>query len=249
MMQNAGKSSRVFPDTTLYNEGWLLRLTLDWFSCKNRNNDLIPFNDGAYWFSEALLPSRFIARHRGDRLSEGWTHADGVVGHFTIGRRGIADLSVDTDARQMLITEAKVFSNLSPGVANARYFDQAARNLACLAEVIRIAGIQPDLFTSLGFLVLAPKEQIDAGVFAQDMSKDSILDKVGRRVAEYDDPSYAEWFSDWFRPVLEKARVECLSWEEIIEHIKLVDLSFGDEIDGFYTQCLAFNRPSKRGDG
>ncbi|MCH7876577.1 MAG: hypothetical protein IH965_14945 [Gemmatimonadetes bacterium] len=31
----------------------------------------------ARWYSEALLPSQFLKRFRGDPLAEGWTHADG----------------------------------------------------------------------------------------------------------------------------------------------------------------------------
>ena len=32
------------------------------------------------WYSEALLPSAFLARVREDKLAEFWTHADGVIG-------------------------------------------------------------------------------------------------------------------------------------------------------------------------
>ena len=79
-----------------YNEGWLLRVVLDWFSRHKIPNHLLNFQVNARWFSEALLPLVFLARHRGDPLAENWTHADGVVGHFTIGDQGKADLSLYT---------------------------------------------------------------------------------------------------------------------------------------------------------
>ena len=44
----------------------------------------------ARWFSEAWLASAFLPRFRGDRLAESRTHADAVVGHFTIGNPGRA---------------------------------------------------------------------------------------------------------------------------------------------------------------
>lgn len=126
---------RVFPPTELYNEGWMLRLVLDWFSRTPDCNYELRFLDGSGWYSEALLPSAFLSRKRGDVLAESWTHADGVVGHFSIGENGAGDLSLKDGATQFVVVEAKMFSKLSAGVTNARYFNQAARNVACIAEI------------------------------------------------------------------------------------------------------------------
>ena len=64
-----------------------------------------------------------------------------------------------------------MFSALSSGVKNAPFFNQAARNVACMAEVLRRAGRSPDQFTSLGFYVLAPRVAIDAGVCSHFMTR------------------------------------------------------------------------------
>ena len=109
------------------------------------------------------MPSAFLARHRGDPLAENWTHADGVLGHFTIGNQGKADLSLRHDATQFLVLEAKMFSELSSGVTSAGHFDQAARNVACIAEVFHRANVQPRPKTQIGFYVLAPDSQIKQG--------------------------------------------------------------------------------------
>src|SRR4051812_24619431 len=71
--------------TVLYNEGWLLRLVLHTAA---RDVDCLPFKFAprARWFSEALLPSPFLPRHRGDPYGESRTHADGIVGHFHFDR-------------------------------------------------------------------------------------------------------------------------------------------------------------------
>ena len=55
-----------FPPTLLFNEGWLLRILLDWFSTHQVPDHPLNFAEDAAWFSEALLPSAFLPRHRGD---------------------------------------------------------------------------------------------------------------------------------------------------------------------------------------
>ena len=242
MLMASGDSSRVFPPTILYNEGWLLRLVLDWFSHQGGDTHPLDFVSGARWFSEASLPSQFFARHRGDQLSEGWTRPDGVIGQFGFSG-STTEVSLGDDVTQMTVTEAKLFAGLSPGVSHAGYFDQAGRNVACLAEVLHRAGRHPDQFTSLGFLVLAPAEQIDAGVFEKEMTKQSIRDKVSRRVSEYGDSAKDRWLLERFSPILTKSRVECLSWEGIIDHVNSLDSRFGADLYEFYNLCLQFNRP------
>ena len=63
-------SDRVLPPTDLYNEGWMLRLVLDWFSQNPMIQHELRFCEGSDWYSEALLPSAFLARKRGDGLAE-----------------------------------------------------------------------------------------------------------------------------------------------------------------------------------
>ena len=115
--------------------------------------------------------------------------------------------------------------------------------MACLAEVLCRAGRPPDQLTLLGFFVLAPGEQIASGVFAKEMAKQSILDKVSRRVSEYGDSAKDRWLIEWFLPTLTKAWVECLSWERIIDHVNALDSRFGPDLNEFYELCLKFNRP------
>jgi hypothetical protein len=96
MLRLAGSENRLFPATIYYNEGWLLRLVVDWFSRNQSTDHRLTFETGAPWFSEALLPSQFFrTRQRDgferDNLAEGWTHADGVIGHVIIGDASLAD--------------------------------------------------------------------------------------------------------------------------------------------------------------
>jgi len=87
LLSEAKDPERVFPATDLYNEGWMLRLVIDWFSRNSQVDCDIQFLEGSRWYSEALLPSQFLTRQRGDNLAESWVHADGVIGHFEIGKK------------------------------------------------------------------------------------------------------------------------------------------------------------------
>ena len=249
MLRLAGTASRLFPATIYYNEGWLLRLTLDWFSQRSATGHPLDFDPGARWFSEALLPSQFFAQHRGDRLAEGWTHADGVIGHVSIGDAALADTKLLGDATQFLVTEAKLFSPLSPRVTNASYFDQAARNVACIAEVLSRADRRPNQLSSIGFFVLAPMDQISAGVFTNEISGESIQNKVSRRVSEYALPEKEKkykWFQEWFLPTVQRVKINCLGWENVLDHIRAHDAEFAIELSEFYARCLEFNRVQER---
>ena len=86
LFKNAHKPGSNIPSTLLYNEGFMLRIILQEIKDKKIiHSDLSYQDNNVDWFSEALLPSPFLARTRGDKLSESWTHADGVVGKFHIG--------------------------------------------------------------------------------------------------------------------------------------------------------------------
>jgi hypothetical protein len=82
MLNSCDTADSLFPPTELYNEGWLLRIFLDWFSTHRVDKHPLSFSEGARWFSEALLLSAFLPRSREDPLGESRTHADGVIGHF-----------------------------------------------------------------------------------------------------------------------------------------------------------------------
>ena len=220
----------------------MLRLVLDWLSLNPGIDHDLAFTDSDKWYSEALLPSAFIARYRGDKLAESWTHADGVIGDFVIGANREGDLSLANNGSRILVTEAKMFSKLYSGVTNAKYFNQAARNVACIAEVIRRAQVSPATFKNIGFFVLAPESQINKGFFVEHMIKDNIESIVNQRVSEYQELEKDKWLADWFVPTLEKIHIREIPWEELVGLIKQFDADFGVQIDAFYGKCLEFNQ-------
>ncbi len=246
LLSRGGGANAVLPATDLYNEGWMLRLAIDWFDQNRSTSFDLQFEPDARWYSEALLPSAFLARERGDKLAESWTHADGVIGHFEIGSNGAGDLVVAPTATQLIVTEAKMFSKLSPGVKKASYFNQAARNVACMAEVVKRANKSPYEFDRLGFLLIAPKSRIDEGVFAEHVELASIKKTVERRVSEYHDEAKRKWYEAWFLPVLESANIGCISWESIIGVIRTADPEMANDLERFYESYLQHNAWVKR---
>lgn len=225
----------------------MLRLVLEWFSTNRNINHFLSFDETATWFSEARLASTFLPRRRGDKQAEGYTHADGVIGHFKIGSAGQSDLTVLRDATELKVVEAKMFSKLSKGTTHAPRYNQAARNVACIAEILQIAKRKPDELQSLGFYVLAPKEQIDAGVFGDQLEKQSLEEVVWERVDGYevsgDEVPKEVWFKECFLPTLERIETKCISWEDVTEFVATHDPAFGRDLKEFYSLCLRYNRP------
>jgi len=110
--------------------------------------------------------------------------------------------------------------------------------------VLSRAERSPQELSSLGFFVLAPREQIARQVFSREMSVKSMEEKVAERASEYPPPrrdTKERWRQDWFLPTLSQMKVDCLCWEDIIDSIRDMDAEFGSELSNFYIECLRFN--------
>ena len=137
-----------------------------------------------------------------------------------------------------------MFSKLSSGVKNATYFNQAARNVACMAETMKRAARPSQAFRALGFYVLSPASQIAQGLFNRYLTRLSIQTIVERRVKEYEGQR-DKWFSDWFMPVIERLEIQAISWEDIIDFLSKQDPDV-DTLKEFYRRCLEFNKVSQK---
>ena len=214
----------------------MLWLIFDWAQQHALVSHPLAFLPDARWYSEALLWSQFLARRRGDKLAETWTHPDGVIGHFDIGASdNKGGLTLRDGATQLVVVEAKMLSKLSPGTKNAPGYDQAARTVGCIAETLKRADIELQQMESLAFFVVAPQNQIDNGVFGDLVTKASIRQRVQNRVDAYRGDRN-EWFDQWFLPTLDAIDLDVLSWEELL---KGLDPSYR----AFYDQCLLHNKP------
>ena len=233
ILASVGTPVETIRPTELYNEGWMLRLMLDWAQHHAQGGHLLAFDRDTRWYSEALLWSQFLARWQGDQLAETCTNADGVVGHFSIGVASKGGLTLREGATQLVVVEAKMSSKLSSGTTHAPGYDQAARTVACIAETLKRADIELQQMERLAFFVAAPQTQIDNGVFGDLVTKASIRRRVQDRVDAYRS-GRNEWFDRWFLPTLDAIDLGVRSWEELLQGLN-------PSYRAFYDQCLLHN--------
>lgn len=247
------EDSTHFPPTEVFNEGWMLRLVLDAMRTVESKSVPLHVEPGATWYSEALLVSPFAARQRADSLAEGFTNADGVIGHFAFRPTTRAGLQLAPNATQFVVIESKMFSGLSPGIKNAPSYNQAARNVACMAEAIARAGRSPDGFSSIGFFVaapMAPKRRSVTPSLEALLEPDAIRAAVRQRIGSYEGANRKEaeslqaWEAEYFLPLVkcltDQDRLKVLTWESCIDAIAVVDKEAGEELNCFYECCLSF---------
>ena len=250
-----------YPCTLFYNEGWMLRLLLDAFQSEGIEDHPLSFLENARWYSEARLPSPFSAQRRGDGRGEGSTSADNTIGHFQFREGTVAGLKLNEDATQFVVVEAKMGSKLSEGTTNAKKYNQAARNVACMAEVIhrwafpnndseRAQHSLNDL-SSVGFYVIAPADT--AKIHERQTDANTICQAVEARRVQYDEKSTTlrEWHTKSFTPLIDKladGNLKVLSWESCIKVIKNKNADVGKELETFYQTCLDLTKRSEKMD-
>jgi hypothetical protein len=242
-----------FPPTEIFNEGWMLRLVLDAFESLQVPAHPLSFEPGSHWFSEARLESPFRPRMRLDALGEGPTNADGVIGRLELRDSTRAGLKLSPDTRQFVVVEAKMFSNLSAGTKNAPAYNQAARNVACMAEAVARTGRQLTEFDSLGFFVVAPKADLRSGSASNlesSVEREVVRLAIRQRIAAYESATRPEadelqrWEATYLVPFLDHLSAQrslaVLTWEDCIEAIAAVDANIAAELGKFYGRCLSF---------
>jgi len=243
--------------TALYNEGWMLRLVLNWFS-KNRGDTgyLISFDKDAKWFSEGRLETIF-AHEKGFKVGENYTAADGAYGNIVIGTqeaktggndidaKGISDIRLKRCCHQFVTIEAKMYSDFSKGVTNAPSYDQVARYVANMAYVVSKDGTNLNDIKDLAFYTFLPYEQKSNPDIKMCITKEHIREAVRKRVDCYKEcESYREkedWFNTAFEPFLEKIKIGLISWEDILEYIQGVDKESHEMLNKFYELCKRFS--------
>jgi len=245
LLLTADTSAPRFPPTILYNEGWLLRLILHWFHKSRLQGHALSFAEGATWYSEAQAPTPFRARRRGDARAESRTHVDGLLGHLHVGAAGKTDISIRSDATQLVVIEAKIYAPLSPGTRNAPGYGQAARNLACMAEMLSLAHCDPHEMKTLAFIVLAPAAQIERRLFTDPLDKATIRRSVAERATQFG-TELDDWLTRWFEPCLETATIAPLSWEDVLATIGSREPDTQASLAEFYARCLETNAAPRR---
>ena len=234
---NKGRPQCLFPETLIFNEGWLLRAVLqEWKnSPKPSQFGFLPFPDDAAYYSEGQLRTPFRARTPGRNLAESHSHVDGIVGHFSITDTK-SGIELDPDLRYIAIFEAKMFSPLSQGTRNAPDYDQVSRLTACLIYNILQAGADTGYQAHLAVLYAQENHHIRHDLYG----KDHIADQIAHRLQAYGRADSSNGtivaFADEWRRVLNNLHIWYATWEEVLAEI-------GDDcLDRFYERCKEFNQ-------
>lgn len=252
MLRSLDDETRCMPTTSLYNEGWMLRLILQTASEGKLKKKIKKFTKSTKWFSEARLYSPFMGS-KGEP-NEGFTRIDGIVGDFQWRPGTKTGVMLSKNAKRLEVFEAKMFSKLSKGVKANSEYNQAVRIVACMAQTLAHHGLKPSdekTLADIGFWVIAPESQINQGKFKVELSPDSMRDKIRKRLDQYDDSKKKDlnsWRTEYFEPLLNKLEIHCESWKNLIEAIN-DDEERKIALRVFYHQCcLAAKKPSPYAD-
>ncbi len=238
-----GENAEIPPiaRSEVYNETWLLRLTLalihDSGLKENAPNALQLVKKAVMhnWISEGGLEPAFER--------EGTTWTDAILGDVKIGANNKRGIVLAPISDGVVIVEAKMDSELAPGITNSAKYNQAARNIACLAKLVASKG--EDYSEKCAFVLVAPKQRIEnkCGTDVQTLIKGamSVIEGESRR---------RKWgeSEDQFQKTVQRitSNSEAIAWEDVIKSIQ----SKTKYLQEFYVKtCGVFNIASGFQDG
>jgi len=232
---NPEAPKRLFPETEIFNERWLLRLVLkEWLTGSGGSQfGFLPFPDGVTAYSEGQLYTPF---KRGSHR-EGNTHVDGIVGDFSI-KDTKSGIELKSDLRYIAAFEAKLYASLSADVTYAPGYDQVSRTAACLINSVVRARPQPTYSAHLVIVHAKKNKYIHSADYEEDYIERSVAKRLEPFTAAEERSDAIERFAAGWKEVFERLEVHFLTWEEVVADI-------GDrELSRFYDLCKEFARPS-----
>ncbi len=232
-----------FPKTTIYNEGWLLRIILYLFKnndiLRNKTASFLPFPKNAIIYSEGQLFTPFKMRKHKDKVSEKNTHVDGIVGYFNINSTTKSGIELNKNFSHLTVLEAKMFSGISKGTKNVNNWNQISRTVSCMIYSSIVSKTDINNLPQLNFMLLFPEE--NKKIVAQKYSNDLIKTEIKNRINLYKKGGYLDLDFElrWENIFDKNIKITFQTWEDIIN---------SSEIDGlkeYYNKCLEFNKPIK----
>ncbi len=228
----SGKSPYMNP-TEIYNEGWMTRLLVYYSVQENLRVRDVSFGELSNWTSEGLISSPFVFA---DKLREGYTHADMVLGDFSVNFENRGQISVNPEANLFGIIEAKMGSSLSKGTKHAPEYNQASRNIACIA----FNTLETDIPVFFG--VAAPEATLQKHQIKDKLVMSSFISQIENRFNMYEDDHPIQKFREEVYTRSLAVRTFMLSYEEWIDNFQ--GKQCYEELSDFYKSCLKWNRIS-----
>lgn len=258
----------------VFNETWMLRLTLALIhDCVEGFEDstLARIHKAVTkrWISEGGLEPAFEEEGTtwtdailGDVRLRGESAANNEKAKTEVNKRKIELADISNNNASVVIVEAKMGSELASGITHADDYNQAARNIACLATLLmktlpnKNAG--EALAKNSAFYVFAPKSKIMEWIKSEENPKDpntmikhawetinkqkDARDRDGKRggknqarTPNVDDIGELE---PLVNSIISNSKV--ISWEEIIESMQKADTTGACEtLKWFYEETCA----------
>ncbi len=217
--------------TEIYNEGWMTRI-LTYYSIQEKLNiGEVDFSRVNNWSSEALISSPFVYAKE---YREGYTHADMALGDFKVEYEKRGKIIIQDTANLFGIIEAKMGSNLTQGTTKVERYNQASRNVACIAY--NTLNIDCEIF----FGVVGPKTKLDKHDILNQIDPDFIYMQIEDRFNMYSD----EFQRSNNMPEMLKRVRQCKTWmityEQWIDKFKNKEINA--ELSEFYNKALKYNK-------
>ncbi len=223
------KNSNINP-TIIYNGGWMLRLLIQQSITVHLIVHGLDFSKIKNWTSEALISSPFIfAKDR----REGYTHADAALGDFEVDYSKRGEIIVAKNASIFGIIEAKMGSNLSQGTTHAKNYNQASRNITCIAHNTRCYSACETFF-----FIAAPSEQLLKYKIQKQLDKS--IDQIEHRFLAYLEDDSVTDNMDTILYIADKMSKKVISFEEWLGAIQ--DQNAKEDLQDFYCECLKWNK-------
>ena len=251
--RDGSESNYPIASSEVYNETWMLRMTLaflhdysDDFKCVNKETTKVLQSMRELvkrrWISEGGLHPVF------EREGPTWTDAiigDVVAGKEIGGKKHKRDVDIKMqgdDYAGIAVIEAKIGSAPDKGVRHSKYYDQVARNIACLAQLVMKQ--EPQLLENkCSFILLGPQDECKSWKGSENYKQlitgswNIIKSQMPDRKAKVDDMSE----DGMFRKIVAKivAHSDVISWRTMIEAMK--PENGNDELNHFYSELNRFH--------
>lgn len=233
------RDNALFPPTVIFNESWMLRLVFKkWLQLRDLKG--MPFRDSSVvsgetafsklnFFCEGRLGTAF-AKGTGKR-PESSTHADGIIGHFTIGEGRKAKVLLNDGLGFLAVFEAKMYSGFSKGTTYADEYNQISRTCACIIHMLQDVNLPED--AEIYVVAIHPRDHPKM-VNCSYLEKKIIKGEIEQRIREHNPSTWAGY--DW-QTVLERIQIRSVHWETVLKEINDPTLT------SFYDKCVEFNHP------
>ena len=229
------KNSNICP-TILYNEGWMTRLLVKISINAKLKLRSVDFGKIRHWYSEGLLSSPFLKRNSKDKLAEGYTHADMALGDFHIDPLNRGIIRINGKNGIFGVIEAKMGSNLSQGTRNAPRYDQASRNLACIAfNTIKTSH-------RIFFAVVAPEKKIEEYEIEKQVNISTIARKIYKRFEMYKTDPKVYAYKEPLLNRVQKSTCLVLSYETWLKALKDSHCEHYSILNKFKNLCYKYNK-------